>query len=199
MDEKTAELRDIFIDATGSETVTESQEEARGSLTDDEEGANERVAQIIATMRERYTFDSSLDDDGLRRVVRGFFDDESDATLADELGVDESEVFDARMDLHLVREEDRDAPFELDELRPMVVENDPLEARAEALGADETVVARYSEVAEADIESTRANDRFRDEFEELLTDSDLSTQLATNAREDGLKDATEDIETDVSF
>ena len=30
MDEKTAELRDLFVDATGSETVTERQEAARG-------------------------------------------------------------------------------------------------------------------------------------------------------------------------
>ncbi|WP_101295244.1 conditioned medium-induced protein 4 [Halegenticoccus soli] len=199
MDEKTAELRDIFIDATGSDTVTESQEEKRGSLTDDEGEADERVAEIISTMRERYAFDSSLDDGALHRVVRGFYDDEGDNEIAADLGVEPREVFDARMDLHLVRDADRDAPFDLDRLRSMLVEKVPLEERAAALDADERVVARFSEVAEADLESTRANDRFRDEFEELLTDSDLSAQLAKDAREDGLKEATEDIETDVSF
>lgn len=202
MDEKTAELRDIFIDATGSDTVTESQEESRGSLTERERRGDGRVAEIIGTMRERYTFVSGLDDDDLRRVVEAFYDEqseESDEDIAASLGVDEETVFNARMDLHLVRESDRDAPFELDELRSLRVEETPLDECAAALDADESVVAHYNEVVEADRESTRANNRFRDEFEELLTDSALSGQMARDAREDGLKEATEDIETDVSF
>ena len=43
------------------------------------------------------------------------------------------------------------------------------------------------------------NHRFRDAFSDLLTDADLSTRLAADARRDGLKEATEDIETDVSL
>ena len=199
MDEKTAELRDIFIDATGSDTVTESQEETRGSLTEDGTGAGERVAEIIGTMREKYSFVSELDDDGLQTVVERFYDGETDADIADALGTDEETVFNARMDLHLVRGDDREAPFALDELRALLVEEAPLDERAEALGADESTVAHYTEVVEADLESTRANDRFRDEFEELLTDSALTNRMARDAREDGLHDATEDIETDVSF
>jgi hypothetical protein len=64
---------------------------------------------------------------------------------------------------------------------------------------DRETVARYRRVAEADVESIRASDRFRDEFEELLTDAELSARLARDAREDGLQEATEDIETDVSL
>ncbi|MFC6726624.1 conditioned medium-induced protein 4, partial [Halobium palmae] len=62
-------------------------------------------------------------------------------------------------------------------------------------------VRRYSDVVEADLRSTRANDRFRDEFAELLTDSDISDTYAHEAREDGLRDATEDLESesDLSF
>ena len=46
MDEKTAELRDIFIEATGSDTVTEQQSESRGSLADvdDPEATVDRLA-----------------------------------------------------------------------------------------------------------------------------------------------------------
>ena len=200
MDDKTAELRDIFIDATGSDTATESQEESPGSLTDESEvDTAERLPALIATMRERYEFDAGLDDAALERVVRGFFEGETDADLADALDVAAATVFDARTDLHLVREADRDAPFDLAELRAMAVEGVPLDERAERLDADEATVRRYGDVIDADQESTRANDRFRDGFAELLTDSDLSGRLASDAREDGLREATEDIETDVSF
>jgi hypothetical protein len=199
MDEKTAELRDIFIDTTGSDTVTESQEETRGSLTGTGGQAEARVAELITTMRGKYTFVSGLGDDDLQQVVERFHEDESDADIADAIGVDEDTVFDARMDLHLVRDGDRDAPFELDALRTLLVNETPVDERAGELGADEALVAHYSEVVEADLESTRANDRFRDEFEELLTDSALTNRMARDAREDGLREATEDIETDVSL
>ncbi|WP_224333151.1 conditioned medium-induced protein 4 [Haloprofundus halobius] len=199
MDEKTAELRDIFIDATGSETVTESQEEERGSLTEDEENVERRLDELVTTMRSRYEFTSDLQTQTLVRIVRGFYDEQSDHELAAELDVDESAVFDARMDLHLVSEADRDAPFALDQLRTLIVDDVSVSDRAAELDSDEATVRRYSAIVEADQRSTRANDRFRDEFAELLTDSDLSARLAETAREDGLKDATEDIETNVSF
>jgi hypothetical protein len=199
MDEKTAELRDIFIDTTGSDTVTESQEETRGSLTETGGQTDARVAELVGTMREKYTFVSGLEDDELQQVVERFYDNESDADIAEAIDVDEDTVFNARMDLHLVRQTDREAPFELGELRTLLVEETPVDERATVLGADEALVSHYSEVVEADLESTRANDRFRDEFEELFTDSALTNRMAQDAREDGLREATEDIETDVSF
>ncbi|XVH30229.1 conditioned medium-induced protein 4 [Haloferacaceae archaeon DSL9] len=199
MDEKTAELRDIFIDATGSDTVTESQEESPGSLTEQNEDSAKRVPEIIATMRERYTFASGLTDEQLESVVRAYHDDREDDQIAADLGIDSETVFNARMDLHLIRESDRNAPFSLKELRSLVVEDASISDRADALDTDEDTVGHFSEIVEADIESTRANDRFCDEFRDILTDSDLEGQLAQDAREDGLREATEDIETDVSF
>jgi hypothetical protein len=64
---------------------------------------------------------------------------------------------------------------------------------------DPATVRRYRRVAEADLTSRRANHRYRDAFADLLTDADLSTRLASDARRDGLEAATEDIETDVSL
>jgi len=199
MDDKTAELRDIFIEATGSETVTESQSESPGSLTDSAQDVDERLEELIERMRNRYSFETELDDETLVRIVQGFYTDRSDREIAAELGVDAETVLKARLDLHLVSEADRNAEFELDELRRLVVEDVPLTERANKLDITEETAKHYSEIVKADIRSTRANDRFRDEFAELLTDSDLTGQLARDARKDGLKDATEDIETDVSF
>jgi len=198
MDEKTEELREIFLDTTGGDTVTERQEEGHGSLAGESDAA-ERVSDLVARMRERYEFDSGCSDDDLVRVVRLYFEDLDDAAIADDLGVSEDAVFDARMDLHLVRESDREAPFDLSRLRSLVVDDAPLAERAAALDADEELVAHYSEVAAADVRSTRANDRFRDEFAELLAEQDLRGGHTEDAREDGLREAAEDIETNVSF
>ncbi|WP_251328710.1 conditioned medium-induced protein 4 [Haloplanus pelagicus] len=171
MDDKTAELRDIFLDATGEETVTERQAEGRGSLVDaaDPERVDTRLRDLVATMRDRYEFETDLDPDAYVRLVYGFHDGEDDATLAEALGVDAETVLGARLDCHLVREADHDDGS----------------IRERALAADR--------------EATRANDRFRDAFAELLTDADLGDRLASDSREDGLREATEDIETDVSF
>ena len=129
MDDKTAELRDIFIDTTGSDTVTENQEEERGSLTADDSDSEDRVAEIVATMREKYEFDTDLDDERLEEVVGRFYADESDAAIASALDRDEETVFEARMDLHLIRESDREAPFDLADLRTLLVEDASVEDR----------------------------------------------------------------------
>jgi hypothetical protein len=244
MDEKTADLRDLFVETTGEETVTESQSAPRGSLGSDRDDAavDERLTAIVEEMRDRYAFASSLSVPDLRRVVRAFFDPdavaadaeswsaEADAALAESLAADVAaeEVFRARMDLHLVADADRDGPVPYDRLRRRVLESTEdslgpvrddldedalateLAAEADdelAAAADEAATAeldpeavrRSRRVVEADLASRRVNHRFRDAFTDLLTDADLSTRLATDARRDGLKEATEDIETDVSL
>ncbi|WP_396610938.1 conditioned medium-induced protein 4 [Haloferax sp. S1W] len=201
MDDKTAELRDIFVETTGSDTVTERQSESRGSLAnvDDPEAVRKRVRDLVTTMRERYDFDTDFDDDALVSLVVGYFDGDSDDDLALELGVSPETVRAARFDLHLVRDADRDAPFEIDRLDKLLVEGKDDGAIADALDVDVALVREFRPVAEADLRSTRVNHRFRDDFADLLTDDALSGRLVDEARRDGLKEATEDIETDVSF
>ncbi|MDB2245793.1 hypothetical protein PM076_13185 [Halorubrum ezzemoulense] len=223
MDEKTAELRDLFVDATGSETVTERQEAERGTLVNRDD-ASEGVRDLVAAMRERYGFSTPLDDAAYALVARGRFADESDAAVAaairDELDdredgdaevdpddIDAETVRKARLDLHLVRESDRkvgtddgaDPPFAYADLKRLTAAGNSIVECAEELDAAPDTVARYAAVARTDIASTRANDRFRDAFRDLLTDADIEGSLASDAREDGLREATEDIETDVSL
>lgn len=197
MDEKTEELRDLFLDVADDGTVTEQQEETPGSLTD-EQPEDERLDDVLGRMGERYEFETDWDDESYRRLVRGFFDEESDAELAEELGVDETSVARARFDLHLLREEDTEFPFELRELRRLRNADEDAEL-AEELETDEETIERALCVIEAQDEARTANDRFRDEFEEIVTDGDLSSRLARDAREDGLEEATEGMETDVSM
>ena len=244
MDEKTSELRDLFVETTGSETVTERQAESRGTLTDrDEAAVDERVRELVATMRDRYEFSTDLDDATYARIARGRFEEADDEAIAaaiaeagvvsdeagvvsdeagvvsdeagvasDEAGVagesgsaptvDPATVRDARLDLHLVREADRaidDAPFDYADLKQLTAAGHSIPDCAEALDADPDIVANYARVARVDLTATRANDRFRDEFRDLLTDAEIEGSHAETAREDGLEAATEDIETDVSL
>jgi DNA-binding CsgD family transcriptional regulator len=199
MDEKTAELRDIFVETTDTETVTESQSESPGSLADDSTDVGDRLATLIDRMREQYEFNTALDTDALVAVLRGFYDGDDDATIAARLECQPATIRTARLDLHLVRDEEREAPFEFERLRRLLAEGVSPEERAEQLDVPVETVRRYSEVAAADRRSTRANDRFRDEFAGLLTDADLTNRLAADAHEDGLQEATEDMETDVSL
>jgi len=196
MDEKTEELRDIFIDVTDSDTVTESQEETPGTLVDDEGDVRERVDDVIARLRERYAFETGLTDEELRAVAVRFFEGEDDGTVADALGVDPETVFLARTDLHLLRDDDA-AGVDLDALGEH--EGEDAAEVADALDCEERAVGRGRRVLATRDETRRANDRFRDEFEELLADGDLSGRLTEATRDDGLEDATEGMETDVSF
>jgi hypothetical protein len=209
MDEKTAELRDIFLETTGEEAVEERGGDRRGSLADvdDPERVDAKLRELVATMRERYDFDADLGSTATVRLIRGFFDGADDRTLADALGVDVGTVRRGRLDCHLVREADRDVPG-FAAVRDRIVadgeaSDDAVAAAVRAEGdapdVDAATVAHVRRVVAAERAAVRANGRFRDAFAELLTDDDLTGRLASDAREDGLREATADIETDVSF
>lgn len=199
MDEKTEELRDIFMDVTDEETVTESQETERGSLTVDEEGGDEAIEEVVAEMREAYEFATDLSDAELRRVVRGFYEGDSDTAIAEDLGVSRGTVVRARLDLHLVRDRDTDAPFDLAELRELLDGERTMAEVADALGVAGSTVRRYRRVIDAQDEARRVSNRYRAAFEDALADVDLAERMTEEMTEDGLADATDGMETNVSF
>ena len=196
MDEKTEQLRDIFIDVAGEESVTESQAAGRGSLTDtDEERVESRVREVIGRMRERYAFRTPLDDAALVTLVRGFYAGREDGELAGDLGVDESAVLEARLDLHLLRESDADADFDVAAFRRRVVGDDPTDADLAAdFDIDADTAARYRRVVDAQAAARQVSRRFTSEFEDALADAGLSTHMTAAVRETGLDEATEDID-----
>jgi len=196
MNEKTEELRDIFTDVTdGEDTITESQEDTRGSLERDERSDEERLRSVVQQMRERYAFETPLSDDELITVARGFYDDRTDADLAAELAVDDDVIFDARLSLHLIGEDDADE-IDLAVIRDREEDDAALAAEYDV---SESQIRRHRRVAEAQTQSRTANDRYRDEFDSILADADITERMTTDVREDGLEDATEGMETDVDF
>lgn len=200
MDEKTEELRDIFIDVTDEETVTEPQEDTRGSITDvDNEAVRERIESVIESMQERYAFETDLTDEQYCEVVDGFYADESDAEIARSIDESRTTVVRARLDLHLIHSRDLDAPFDLDEFRRRLNEDPATSDLAEEFDVSESTVRRYRRVVAAQNESRQANDRYRDELDSIIGEADLSAHLTEDVQEDGLDDATEGMETDVSF
>lgn len=198
MDEKTAELRDIFIDVTDGETVTEKQEAARGSLTDRDDRVDARVEDVVARMREQFDFESALADDDLRRVAEGYHDGETDAAIAEALDVDRERVVTARHDLHLLHDRELEPPFELARLRELLNEGRAVTDIAEELETSPSTVRKYRTVVETRREMRSVNDRFTDELAELLTDADLRDHTE-DVTQDGLDEATEGMETNVSL
>ncbi|WP_336035920.1 conditioned medium-induced protein 4 [Halobacterium yunchengense] len=198
MDEKTEELRDIFMDVADDETVTESQEDTHGSLASAED-VEARLREAVADMRDTLDFDTDLDVDDLATVVEQFYAGDTDAEIAARLDADADPetVARARLDLHLLREADTDAPFDLATLRDADEESPA--ALAAALDADEDDVAHYRRVVDVREEIRRVNDRYRAEFENVLQDRELSERLTSSVHEDGLDGATEGQETDIDI
>ncbi|EFW93698.1 hypothetical protein ZOD2009_01105 [Haladaptatus paucihalophilus DX253] len=200
MNKKTEELRDMFLDMTDEETVTEKQEETHGSLGT-EERVEEQLLAVVAEMRERYDFDTPLTDEELRTVVRRFYAGDGDDGIADELG-DESlkeDVASARIDLHLFRPSDTDAPFEIETLRTLVRDGATTADCAAELDTDESTVRRYRRVIEAKDEARTVNQQYINEFENILQDREISDRMTSDIQQDGLDDATDGMETNVSF
>lgn len=198
MDDKTAELRDIFLDVADEETVTESQAESHGTLAGDRPPVDDRLVDVVERMRERFAFETDLADDTYAAIVRRYYDDQSDEAIAVATDLALGTVFVARMDLHLIRESDGDQ-VDLSALRERIDDGgDPLAAAA-TLGLDDETAQRAIAVVRAQDRSRRVSHRYRSEFEEILTDADMAVRLTASVHEDGLADATDDMETDVQF
>jgi hypothetical protein len=201
MDDKTEELRDIFMDVADETTVTERQHESHGSLATDEESVDARLQSVIERLRGKFEVRTSLDDEQLCRLVRAFYAGDDDETIAAELGCSDGEVFRTRMDLHLVCEED--LPGERLQSAVRATEPDATETATEELaaefGVEATTVERAREAVAAVDRSRRVSQQFRTEFEETLTDADLSVQFTADAHEDGLEDATDGAEVDLQL
>lgn len=197
MDEKTAELRDIFVDVADDDTVTESQTEQRGSLLRDE-SVEDRLADVVDRMRDRSDFQTALAIEELCTIVTEFYEGESDDAIATILSVPREFVFDARMDLHLVREEDT-AGVDTSTLRNRLDAGESVGSIAADFDAKPGTIEQAVQAVHAENRSKRVSQRFRTEFEEILTDADIADDLTADVQNDGLEEATEGLEVDVEF
>lgn len=182
---ETERLREVFIEATGTETATTEQRADRGSLLEDGDAAG--ILDVVAEMRAALGFDTDLDDGALATVVERFYAGDDDAAIAAQLDATEPAVVRARTDLHLLREDDADP-----ELLAAV-------AAGREVDADPAAVERAERVARAQRRARRTSERFRTAFEERLTDADLEGRVVGDARADGLREAAEDIDPELDL
>jgi hypothetical protein len=199
MDEKSERLRDIFVDVTDEESVTESQEAGKGSLLDRGEGVERRLREVIAAMEDRFGFEAALDTDPRVRLVRAYYRGTDDEGIVEELDEPVETVVRARTEMHLLREREVTFPFDRDAFRHRVEAEASAETLAEEFGVSPVAARRYRRAIRIERRATTANERYRDAFDEILTDADISDHLAQRVHDDGLREAAEDIETDVQF
>jgi len=101
------------------------------------------------------------------------------------------------MDLHLVCEDE--LPDEQLQSAIRAADSGATDALAAEFGIEATAVERAREVVAAVDRSRRVSHQFRTDFEETLTDADLSVQFTADAHEDGLEDATDGAEVDLQL
>ncbi|EJN58075.1 hypothetical protein SAMN04487950_0319 [Halogranum rubrum] len=181
MTTKTDELREIFLKMSPVTTFTDRQETAThvGDVPSEHE-IEETLTRLVGEMRERFPFQSDLDDETLVDVVRGFYAGESDADMARELGVDTDTVTQGRLDVHLFRPADSEAPFDLRQLLRLVEAGSDDATCAAELDVSESTVRSYRRILEARQHARCDSYHYPLEFESLLdvdTDEELSASL----------------------
>lgn len=198
MDDKTEQLREVFLETTEETTVTSEQTDTRGSLADRRD-VDARLAELLADMRDRYTFQTDLSDAAFRSLLEGYYDGATDDDLAERLSVSVETVRRARFDLHLVRDADFASSVDPERLRTLYANDASVAAVADAFDIDQSTAQQQIETVTVELRSRRANHRYRDAFATLFGDADLAGTHTDDAVEDGLEEATEGIETNVSF
>lgn len=200
MEKKTKQLREIFMEVAGDPTITESQVADRGTLTSSTD-VDDKLRAVIVLMLDSYDFRTSIPLDDLIVVVKQFFAGATDEEIVPELetSVSPQTVSRARINLHLITDDDKQPSFDYEAFREDVLSGLSVEELTDEFGISASTVKWYKMIVEIERERRLVGDRYRDEFARLLDDRDLSDQLTKEIRESGLRDATEDIETNVSF
>jgi len=196
MDDEMAALRDLFLDVAEGETVTESGAPKRGALLN-LPTVRDRLAEIVTELAEADELTTDLDPDHLPDLVIAVYDGASDDAIAAELDADLETVARARLDCGLVRAADLDVP-DSEALEECLSDGGPA-ACADRLGLDPVDVERYARATDTVAERGEGSRSVAERIERAFADADLSAHRTAGVREDGLREAAEDIETDVKF
>jgi hypothetical protein len=198
MGDRTEELRELFESVTGTETVTERQAASRGTLASSEE-VREALEAAVERMRENLVFETALSTAQLATVVEGFYDGATDAEIAASLDVPAETVARARLDLHLVRADERPPESAIDRLKAIEADAETVPAVAAALDQSESTVRRWLAVRATQAERRQVADRYRQAFESALGDQDIAERLTASLEETGMDEVVADQEVDVDM
>ena len=190
MTDRIDDLRGVFSRLGGEGRFTEPQQQARGSVRS-EAGVDRDLRAVVAELRER-GLRTTLSDDDLVRVVRGFYADRSDRDLADDLDVSPGTVFRARTALHLFRP--GDVPPQFDPVIRRLRAGDSVADVAADLDVSRRAVERVRRVLNARETARRVNYRYTTEFADLLDGDTARIELDRQVWDDrrALVDAHDD-------
>jgi hypothetical protein len=189
-------LTDIYLDvAEDIESTTEQQHEQRGSWRPSAT-TDTRISDTIAEMQDRYGLQTQLSDDQLFTLVKAFFDGESDTGIARQLGdasLDKT-VTRARLGLHLFRESDTTADFDIDALRECFAADNSGAECARRLDIGKSTANRYRRIFEAKDQAGDMDNEYYERFRRYCRDDadedpDFDPDYSPN---DGLSDAVAD-------
>jgi hypothetical protein len=200
--EKVEQLTEIFHDVAGGSTTTDHQREDRWASTSTatpHSDADDTIQSIIREMTDEYDIRTSLEEDEIVTVVRRYHAGEGDTEIARTLGTPNRDktIARARVSLHLFRDTDFDAPFDLGQLCDLLDHGASTTEMADTLSTSESTVRAYARVVTAENEAERADHEYQRRFEHALSDTergsddtDLFTEtLSASARASGLEDA----------
>src|SRR5699024_9630590 len=178
--EKVEQLTDIFHDITGESTTTEHQREDRWASTSanrSSDGGDDAIRSVIHEMTDGYEIHTSLDEDELVTLVRQYHAGKGDTEIARALGSSSRDktVARARISLHLFRDADLDAPFELSRLRELLDQDVSTAEIADTLSASKSTIRTYARILSAEAEAEQADHEYQRRFEQALSDTDTSS------------------------
>ena len=190
-------LTDIFMDVSqGTESTTEQQDEQRGSWRPNEsDDTNTNIRETIAEMRDCYGLQTQLSDDQLVTLVKAYFEDDGDRAIARRLGdvtLDKT-VTRARLSLHLFRERDTAADFDVDSLKDCLEAGNSGAECARRLNIGKSTANRYRRIFKAKTEARQVDHEYSERFHHYCRgetdDRDLEPPSIVD---DGLADAVAD-------
>lgn len=175
MEDKTEELRDIFLDVSdGEKTVVDRQQgdyppDYGESNNEDSESVDDRIEAVISDIEES-GLETSLSRAELVEVVRGYFTGLSDQEIATSVGDSslDKTVRRARVQLHLFRAEDFDAPMEWGEFRSCIREGMTVRDCADRFDVGKSTVGWYRRVVVAQNEAIDQEWRNYIQFREVI-------------------------------
>ena len=190
------ELTAIYMDVSkGDTTTTERQEDQRGSWTSNT-NTDQQIRSTIEEMRERYDLSTQLSTDQLVTLVKAFFEGEGDTAIARRLGDSSLDrtVTRARLGLHLFRERDTTADFDLEALSKCFEAGNSGVECARQLDIAASTANQYRRVLSAQQEAKRVENTYYERFQRLCSADDTAEGEDPDAEfepdfDDGLTDA----------
>ena len=190
------ELTAIYMDVSkGDTTTTERQEDQRGRWNSNT-NTDQQIRSTIEEMHERYDLSTQLPTDQLVALVKAFFEGKGDTAIARRLGDSSLDrtVTRARLGLHLFRERDTTADFDLEALSECFEAGNSGAECARQLDIAASTANQYRRVLRAQQEAKRVENTYYERFRRLCS-ADGTTEAEDPDAEfepdfdDGLADA----------